>query len=171
MSLQLANLIAKQGKKKLTRGQCLALLPPLVYDDGKTLQCHKDECDINKIMARFAVTKTITHLEKNQQVYADFSDYDFHEQTRKLTQGREVFDSLPAEVRREFGQSPQAFFDYVNDPENKEDLHNKVPGLAEPGDQLIDVKPLDADKAAAAAAKQPVVALEPVEAPDPVEGQ
>ncbi len=162
MSQRLANLA--KGKK-LSRAKIIALQSAPVYDDGRTLQCHKDECDINKIMARFAVTNTITHLSKHEPQYADFSDFDFHEQTRKLTQGREIFDDLPAEVRREFGQSPAAFFAYVNDPANINDLHNKIPGLAKPGDQLPDVKPLDADQAAAAAAREPVAPEPP--SPDP----
>jgi hypothetical protein len=107
-----------------------------VYLDGRTKQSYKDECDINKIMERFAVTNTITHLNKHQGAYADFSDFDFSEQTRQLTRGREIFDDLPAEVRREFGQSPDAFFQYVNDPANAGDLHKKIPGLTKPGNQL-----------------------------------
>lgn len=138
MSQHLANLA---NGKKLTRKALLALQPDLVYDDGRTKQCYKDECDINKIMARFAVTNTITHLSKHQGQYGDFSDFDFFEQTQKLTKGREIFDDLPAEVRREFGQSPAAFFAYVNDPANINDLHTKIPGLAKPGTQLPNVAP------------------------------
>jgi len=124
----------------LHREEILELEPPKTYDDGRTKQSYKDECDIDKIMARFAKTNTISHLAKHQGQYADFSDFDFHEQTRMLTRGREIFDDLPAEVRREFGQSPAAFFQYVNDPANADDLHKKIPGLAAPGDQLV--KPL-----------------------------
>ncbi len=115
------------------------------YPDGRTKQCFKDECDINAIMARAAQGGTISHLEKNKGTYADFSDYDFFEATQMLTRGREIFDDLPAEVRREFGQSPQRFFDYVNDPANKDKLEQKLPDLAKPGTQLPDVTPLDAD--------------------------
>ncbi len=136
MSMHLANLSASDGRKKLTRTQTLALQKAKAYNDGRTKQCHKDVCDINKIMARFQVTGTISHLEKFQGVYADFSDFDFHEQTNKLTRGREIFDDLPAEVRREFSQSPAKFFEFVNDPANAGDLREKLPGLAWPGTQL-----------------------------------
>ncbi len=136
MSQALAILAELDGRKKLTRQQMLALAKPIVYDDGRTKQCHADECDINKIMARFEVTGTISHLAKFEGLYADFSDFDFHAQTTKLTQGREIFDALPAELRREFGQSPAAFFEYVNDPENIEELRKKLPALAWPGQQL-----------------------------------
>ncbi len=118
------------------RIKILALAPDPVYDDGRTKQSHKDETDIVKIMARFEKTGTISHINQFEGEYADYSDYDFPEELRKLTRGREMFDALPAEVRREFGQSPQAFFAYVNDPANKDDLLAKLPDLAVPGTQL-----------------------------------
>ncbi len=118
------------------REKILGLAPDKVYDDGRTKQSHKDETDIVKIMARFEKTGTMSHINEFQGEYVDYSDYDFPEELRKLTRGREMFDALPAEVRREFGQSPQAFFAYVNDPANKDDLLEKLPDLAAPGTQL-----------------------------------
>ncbi len=157
MSTTLARLREADPRKKLSRAQLLKLRPEKDYSDGRTKQCHKDECDINKIMARFAQTGTISHVNKYEGVYADFADFDFVEQTNKLTQGREVFDALPAEVRREFNQSPAAFFNFVNDPANKDDLLEKIPALARPGDQLPGEVSPTADMAAAqAAASEPV---------------
>ena len=87
-------------------------------------------------MARFDRTGTISHVNKHEASYADYSDFDYHENLQKLTKGREIFDELPAELRREFNQSPAAFFEFVNDPANKDDLLQKLPALAAPGDQL-----------------------------------
>ncbi len=128
------------------------------YNDGRTKQCFKNECDIKKIMARADKAGTISHLEKYQGVYADYSDVDFQEITQKLTRGREIFDELPGELRAEFGQSPAAFFKYVNDPANAGDLRKKLPGLAEPGRQIINptVPPTADEEAAAAAASEPL---------------
>ncbi len=134
------------------RAKILALAPDLVYDDGRTKQSHKDETDIVKIMARFDRTGTISHVTKFEAVYADYSDFDYHDQLQKLTRGREIFDQLPAEVRREFNQSPADFFDFVNDPANKDDLLEKLPHLAEPGNQLPRGSTTSADIAAAEAA-------------------
>ncbi len=145
-----------KGKKNLTRALMLAIHPAIIYEDGRTKQSFRDECDINLIMQRAAVGGTISHLTKYEGIYADFSDFDFFEQTQMLTRGREVFDDLPAEVRREFGQSPAAFFEYVNDPKNKDDLLKKLPGLAAPGTQLPKKSENDADtEAALAAASEP----------------
>ncbi len=152
MSQKLYNLRARDERKKLSRDQILALAEPLKYEDGMTKQCHASECDINKIMARFDRTGTISHVAKYEGVYADFSDFDFHEQTNKLTRGREIFDDLPAEIRQEFGQNPGKFFAWVNDPKNEDDVRAKLLGLGEPGRQL----PSADQEAAIAAASEPV---------------
>ncbi len=137
------------------------------YTDGRTKQSFRDECDINLIMKRAAIGGTISHLNKYEGAYADYSDYDFFEQTQKLTRGREIFDDLPAEVRREFGQNPAAFFDYVNDPANKGVLAKKLPDLAKPGTQLPDVTPPDADTQAARAAASEPASANPSPTPPP----
>jgi len=122
------------------------------YKDGRTKQSFKDSTDIQKIMARFDKSGTISHLNKFEGVYADFSDFDFHEQTTMLARGNEIFAQLPAEIRREFSQSPAKFFEYVNIPGNIE----KLPGLAAPGQQLPRTALPDADaEAASAAAGEP----------------
>lgn len=167
MSLELAKLRNSDSREKLTREQIIGLREPLDYGDGRTKQSFKDETDIQKIMARADRAGTISHLEKFEGVYADYADFDFHEQTQKLTQGREIFDQLPAELRKEFGQSPAAFFSYVNDPANKDELMKKLPPLAEPGQQMLSTKPADADTDAAAAAADKVVA--PTATPTPAE--
>ncbi len=109
------------------------------YNDGRTKQTFRDETDINKILQRAQKTGTISHLNKHQAQYADFSEYDFFENTMMLTKGREIFDDLPSEIRSEFNGSPAGFFKYVNDPENKDRLIKLLPGLAAPGRQNIDV--------------------------------
>ncbi len=128
------------------------------YTDGRTKQSYRDECDIVKIMARAEKAGTISHLEKYQGVYGDFSDFDFEEQTQKLTRGREIFDELPGEIRKEFAQSPAAFFAYVNDPANAEDLRAKLPKLAAPGRQVINptVQPSADEQAVVDRASEPV---------------
>jgi len=131
------------------------------YTDGRTKQCFKEECDIGKIMARAEKAGTISHLDKYEGVYGDFSDYDFFTQEQKMAEGQQIFADLPAEIRREFAQSPGAFFAYVNDPENKNKLREILPALAAPGTQLVDVVPPDADTEAAQAAAAAPAAITP----------
>lgn len=107
------------------------------YDDGRTVQSHKDETDINKILARASRSGTISHLEKHGAMYGDFSDIDdLLTANKRLQRGQQIFDELPGEVRREFNNDPRAFYSYVNDPANKEKLGELLPALAAPGTQL-----------------------------------
>ncbi len=173
MSMRLAKLKAAQTKK-LTRAQTLALEPKKDYSDGRTKQSFKDETDINRLLARANRSGTISHLQKYEGRYADFADFDFFENAIKLAKGREIFDELPAEIRNEFGQSQAAFFNYVNDPENKDRLGELLPPLAEPGKQMLDLRPeastADA-QAAAAALNQPDTPRESPEIEAPTEPQ
>lgn len=124
---------------KLARDKDGRLKQPSSYPDGRTKQSFKDEADINKILSRAQRAGTLSHLQKYEGVYADFSDFDYLDAQLKLTRGREIFDDLPAELRNEFAQSPAAFFAYVNDPANVEKLNEKLPALALPGRQQKDV--------------------------------
>ncbi len=107
------------------------------YTDGRTKQSFKDSTDINKLLAKAAKGESITHLAKYGAVYGDFSDMpDLLEARRRLAIGQEIFSELPGEIRREFNQSPAAFFAFVNDPTHKDDLARLIPGLVERGTQL-----------------------------------
>ena len=107
------------------------------YTDGRTKQAFKDQTDINKILHRAAKGDTISHLAKHGAVYGDFSDIDDLMQAHdRLQKGMEIFEALPGEVKREFNQSPQEFFNFVNDPKNADDLARVLPQLAAPGTQM-----------------------------------
>lgn len=160
MSALLAKLKEKNGKNKMTRGEILALMPEKTYDDGRTKQTFRDETDINQIMKRAQVTGTISHLNKYEGRYGDFANFDFLGHQIMLGQAQTIFDDLPPEIRKEFHNKPDEFFEYVNAPENVNILAEKLPRLAEPGRQNLNVNGVitaDAQKAAEAAAK-PLVA-------------
>ncbi len=124
------------------------------FKDGRTKQSFKDETDINKLLQRAEKTGTISHLNKYEARYGDFANFDFFEAQLQLAKGGEIFADLPAEIRSEFNQSAAQFFDYVNDPANKDRLGILLPALAEPGRQNVDVSgvvPADLDTARVAA--------------------
>lgn len=120
-------------------GEILDQLQQPAYLDGRTVQSFKDETDINRIMDRARVTGTISHLSRYEARYGDFADFDFLDAQVKLNQGREIFDALPAELRKEFGQSPAEFFSFINNPDNVERREKIMRTLAQPGRQLLDV--------------------------------
>lgn len=113
--------------------------PKVKARECRTKQAFKDSTDINKLLVKGAREGTLSHLQKYQGQYGDFSDFDFQGAQNQLAQASTMFEELPAEVRREFGQSPEAFFKFVNDPENMDKLAEKVPALAKAGTQLPNV--------------------------------
>lgn len=100
---------------------------------GRTKQCYKDECDVNKILERAQTIEGLSHLEKHGAHYADYSDFDFQSHAYKMAKGQEIFEELPAEIKREFKQNPQAFFEFATDPKNANRLPELFPQLAKRG--------------------------------------
>ena len=114
---------------------------PKDYSDGRTKQSFKDQTDVNKIIARHARSGTLSHLEQWGGQYGDLSGFDFQTAQNQIAKANSMFEQLPAEVRREFSNSPERFFEFVNDPENSDKLAEKLPELAKPGTQLPNVRP------------------------------
>ncbi len=108
-------------------------LAPKVYKDGRTKQAFKDQCDITKILSKAQKTGTISHLNKHEASYGDFADFDYFEAQLQIAKANTIFDELPSEVRREFNQNPQEFFEFANHPDNVGRLAELLPKIAEPG--------------------------------------
>jgi phage internal scaffolding protein len=109
-----------------------AIQQPKNYDN-MTKQSFKDATDVNKILAKHSITGSLSHLEKYEGTYGDFSDFDFLEAQNQIARGKQIFEELPAEVRREFGNNPGAFFEFANDPANVGKLEKVLPKIAERG--------------------------------------
>lgn len=106
---------------------------PKDYSDGRTKQSFKDETDVNNIIRQHTRMGTLSHLEQWGGQYGDLTGFDFQQAQNQIAHANSMFEQLPSAVRNEFKNSPELFFDYVNDPENKDDLAKKLPLLAEPG--------------------------------------
>ncbi len=101
---------------------------------GRTKQSQKNECDINKLLERSARQGGLSHLDKYQAKYGDYSKYDFEEHTKKIAEMASCFEQLPAETKREFNQSPDEYFAFVTNPQNVDDLKRLLPEIANRGD-------------------------------------
>lgn len=85
----------------------------------KTDQSFKNDCDVNLIMARFLKGQPITHLRNGQGAYADVSQIpDLSEALNTVTKAQEAFNSLPAQIRKRFGNSPVNMVEFMSDPNN-----------------------------------------------------
>ena len=70
-------------------------------EDAVTQQCFKDECDINILLAKFAVTGQLPENVRVPQ-YVDFEEtFDFQSSMNVIRAAEEAF-AMPAEVRDRF---------------------------------------------------------------------
>jgi len=94
---------------------------PVVLDmggPGRTKQSFKDECDINRIMARYAATGTLDYLTKKEAQFLDVSDLDFQNAMQIVTESREAFMLLPSALRDRFSNDPAKLLGFLSDPSN-----------------------------------------------------
>lgn len=100
--------------------------------EGMTQQHFKDECDINFLL------KNYNDIPVPPPVYADCSQYsDLQSAIDMVRAAADDFAAVPSEIRARFGNSPAAFFDFCNNPDNKELLISL--GLAESRNSSLDV--------------------------------
>ncbi len=100
---------------------------------GRTKQSFKDSCDINKLLEKGAKAGGLSHLQRHGARYGDFANIDWENLPLQLAEGNQVFQELPAELKKEFNQNPAEFFNYVTDPQNEGRLHELLPAIAERG--------------------------------------
>lgn len=97
--------------------------PRLVADVGGpslTVQAAKDECDINKIIARYVKTGLLSHMSKGVPRFVDVSEVgDYRSAIEHLRSSEEWFGRLPAEVRREFENDVAVFLDAMDTEEGR----------------------------------------------------
>lgn len=94
-----------------------------------TVQDAKDECDVNRILERFA--KTGIDAFAARQGLARFGDFSFapasyQEALADVEAARQSFLALPSKVRERFGNDALNFVNFASDP-------NNLPALVEMG--------------------------------------
>lgn len=117
-------------------------------DFGKSIavQSEKDNCDINRIMAKYMKTGTFPS-NVGVGVYGDFSEAgDYQAAQDILLKAQEQFSGLPSKVRDRFKNDPRLFLDFVHNADN----FDEAVSLGLLSDEAIARK---AKKDAAAAAK------------------
>lgn len=90
-------------------------------DPGLTEQSHKAACDIHNIMRKAQKTGLVDHVNEYKGSYMAMpNSVDFHEHMNIIAQANEMFESVPAEIRKKFGNDPGAFVDFMQDAANYE---------------------------------------------------
>ncbi len=90
-------------------------------EKGRTKQSHKDECNINNIMAKFQKTGMIDFVNNHQPQYGDVSDINYQSALDDVRHAQSLFDGLPSSVRKRFDNDPGQFLEFCNDPNSREE--------------------------------------------------
>lgn len=99
---------------------------------GRTKQSFKDECDINNIIKRFMKTGVLDFVAKHAPQYGDVTGLSFTMALDTVAKASDLFNDLPAKLRARFSNDPAQFFDFIQDPENREEAQRL--GLLKPKD-------------------------------------
>lgn len=89
------------------------------FGPSKTQQNCKDECDINLIVKKHAQTGLLTHTNKNEPKYGDFTRaMPYQDAMNLVAQADEQFSLLPAELRKKFENDSAQFLAFCEDENN-----------------------------------------------------
>lgn len=98
--------------------------PPRTYafqttGESMTQQQFKAECDVNNILAKYKRTGMLSHIQKHQGNFGDFSSIeDYQTSLGKLMQAQQSFESLPSELRAKFDNDPAQLISFLSDEKN-----------------------------------------------------
>lgn len=93
-----------------------------------TQQQFKDEADINYIVSMYDSSGVMPTFHGDgqpaQPVFGDFASLpdNAQEMYNRMIEAKNNFDNLPLEVRKRFNYDPAAFLDFVDNPENLDEL-------------------------------------------------
>ena len=73
---------------------------------SRTKQAFREECNINKIMAKYQKTGIIDHLNKYEGRYDMADGETFQEAMNLITDAQTMFNDLPSSIRNEFENNP-----------------------------------------------------------------
>jgi len=95
----------------------------LFCGEGRTHQSFKDESNINLIMAKYAKTGLLDHLNTHQGDYGNFIGYeDYHTSMNQIREAEAAFSTIPSKIRERFGNDPGQFLTFVQNPDNVDEM-------------------------------------------------
>ncbi len=132
---------------------------------SRTKQSFREESEINNIVARYVKTGLVDHLARYGGEYGFATSIDFHSAMNVVTKADQMFADLPADTRRRFGGDPALFLEFVQNPENQEEMISL--GLAK---RMEGVKPVVAEPVSEAESAPITPEITPGEGDNPPAG-
>ena len=86
---------------------------------SRVKQSFKDECDVNNIMARYATTGVLGHVNTATPMSGDFTmaPADYQEAMALVLDAEEKFAALSSDVRKRFDNNPMNLLQFIQEPE------------------------------------------------------
>lgn len=99
-----------------------AQTPKQFVAKSRAQQHFKDQCDINKILARYNKTGQLTHIRSTMARYADVTNIpDLGDLANKVNRANAMFEELPSKIRDRFQNSPEAMLAFMADENNRDE--------------------------------------------------
>lgn len=98
---------------------------------SRTQQHFKDECDVNRIMARYAQSGVLPQGGRPKH-FIEAGALEFQEALNLVITAEEAFASLPSATRERFANNPSLLLSFLEDPANRPEAVKL--GLIPPGD-------------------------------------
>ena len=96
-------------------------------------QSFAKECDINQIMRKFEKDGVLLHANEYQGQYGDFAQHpEYHEAQNLIADANSMFETIPSQIRAQFGNSPEKFLAFAQNKDNQKALDKM--GLGKPKD-------------------------------------
>lgn len=106
-------------------GSCLDCMSLGDYGKSRTVQSHRESCDIPSIIAKFKRTGQLPTIRANASELAQYGDFTdvptFQEAQNKVIAAHAAFDVLPAKIRERFANDPVALLTFMADPANRDE--------------------------------------------------
>lgn len=91
-----------------------------VFGPSLAKQAFAEECDINEILRRSALSGVLGHVNDRAALYEDVSEVpDFHDAMNIVVDAKERFASLDAPVRERFQNDPGVLMEFLSDESNR----------------------------------------------------
>jgi len=107
---------------------------------SQTKQSFKDECDVNRIVARFQATGQIPNINELPPQYLDVTALDFQEHQNFIAEAQSMFMEMPSALRSRFNNSPGEFLDFCSQEKNRAEMTQL--GLLRPLQEAIVPSPI-----------------------------
>lgn len=91
----------------------------VIAGPSKTEQHHKNEVNINQIVARYRKTGIMPRVPQGAR-YGDFTQVnDYHQAVQAVRDVETAFMSLPSSLRKRFENDPGQLVQFLDNPENR----------------------------------------------------